>query len=459
MADRGEETAAGEGLTAVRGVALAALVLVVIVVAYLLLRGGTSYQYHLLFQNAGQLVSGDQVQVGGVPVGSVNSIGLTADNQASITVSVSNQVAPLHEGTTATIRATSLSGIANRYVAIFPGPNSAPQLATGSVLPADRTTSIVDLDQLIDTLNAPTRHSLQQVIQGSAESYAGEQANANRAARYFNPLLGTSQRLIGELLADQQVFTNFLVSSSRTVTALAARSPQLADLVSSGDATFGAIASQNAALSQGLQLLAPTLRLANTTFVNLRSTLGDLTNLVNVSKPATRNLTPFLIQLRPLVATAVPTVRDLNALLYKPGPNNDLVDIVRKLPALQRVLKPAAADSVTALSQSQPVLSFIRPYTPELEGWIRDFGEGANSYDANGHYARISPIFDLFDFSPNPSGGLLTAVGAGGTAGLQLGRTERCPGAAIQSAADNSNPFTDSGALDCQPSQVPPGTG
>ena len=54
-------------------------------------------------------------------------------------------------------------------------------------------------------------------------------------------------------------------------------------------------------LSRALELLPSTLRKANTTFVNLRSTLDDLDPLVNESKPATKELAPFLRDLRPLV--------------------------------------------------------------------------------------------------------------------------------------------------------------
>ena len=57
-------------------------------------------------------------------------------------------------------------------------------------------------------------------------------------------------------------------------------------------------------------------------------------------------------------------------------------------------------------------MTFIRPFAPELIGWIRDFGQGASNYDANGHYARIQPIFNAFSFASNPAGGVLTPVAA-----------------------------------------------
>src|SRR6476659_7877498 len=100
-------------MTAARGGALLALVAVIAAVAVVLLRDGNSTTYKLRFQNAGQLVKDDDVQVGGRRVGSVKKIELTSDNQAEITIAVDNDFAPLHDGTTAIIRATSLSGVAN----------------------------------------------------------------------------------------------------------------------------------------------------------------------------------------------------------------------------------------------------------------------------------------------------------------------------------------------------------
>src|ERR1044071_9111148 len=111
-------------MTVARGVALGALAVAVVVVAIILLSGGSQHTYKLVFENAGQRVKDDDVQVGGRRIGSVRKIELTNNNQAQVTIAVDNDFAPLHEGTTATIRATSLSGVANRYIALVPGPNS-----------------------------------------------------------------------------------------------------------------------------------------------------------------------------------------------------------------------------------------------------------------------------------------------------------------------------------------------
>ncbi len=446
-------------MNATRGVALGALAVAIVVVAVILLRGDGGTTYKLRFQNAGQLVKDDDVQVGGRRIGSVRKITLTDDNQAEITIEVSDGYAPLHEGTTAIVRATSLSGIANRYIALAPGPNSNAKLPDGATLQADKTTSIVDLDQLFNTLDPKTRASLQQVIQGSAAWYDGRGIEANAATRYFNPAISASRRLVNELVSNQQTLNAFLRNASRTVGALAQRRGDLANLVSNANTTAAAIGDENVSLNQALGLLPGTLRKANTTFVNLRATLDDLDVLVAASKPATKDLARFLRELRPLVHDARPTIADLRTLVNRSGKGNDLTDLLKQAPALERAAKPSFAHSIEALQKATPVIKFIRPYTPDFIGWLRDFGAGSANYDANGHFARIQPIFNAYQFTDNPAGALLTPIPPSQRlAGLQSGAIRRCPGTASQVPPDNSAPFRDSdGSLDCDPSLVLPG--
>ena len=436
-----------------RGIVAVVLLAAVVLVAAVLLRGGAQTEYRLRFQNAGQLVNGNDVQVGGRRIGSVEEIKLTDANEAEVRILVEDEFAPLTTGTSAVIRATSLSGIANRYIALTKGPGE--ELEAGALLKAERTTTPVDLDQLFATFDPKTRKALQNVISGSARQYDGVAKEANEALKYFSPALTSTSRLVNELTRDQKVFQDFVVDSSRVVTAVAERREDLSGLITNASTTADAVGDENAALLDALGVLPGTLRRANTTFVNLRATLDDLDTLVDVSKPATKELAPFLRELRPLVRDARPTIKDLRTLIRAPGAGNDLIELLQKAPRLERAAKPAFANSVAALRKSTPVLSFIRPYTPDLTGWLRDFGQTTANYDANGHFARISPIFNAFTLADN----VLTPVPGGNRpVATTTGQFRRCPGAATQSAADNSNPFRDqSGTLDCDPTQVLPG--
>ncbi len=145
---------------------------------------------------------------------------------------VQEPIAPLHEGTQAIIRATSLSGVANRYIALTPGPQNMPKLDDKAQLGQDTTTTIIDLDQLVNTLDEPTRQDLQKVIKGFATQLGGQGKAANEAARYFNPVLSTSRRLVGELTEDEGTLTDLLLNASKLSTALADRRDDLTSLVS-----------------------------------------------------------------------------------------------------------------------------------------------------------------------------------------------------------------------------------
>jgi phospholipid/cholesterol/gamma-HCH transport system substrate-binding protein len=443
-------------VTLARGLVLAALALAV-VFAILLLTGGSKHEYTLVFQSAGQLVKDNDVQIGGRRIGRVADIKLSANNLAEVKIQVDEPYAPLHKGTTATIRSGSLSGVANRYVSLAPGPNNAAKLDDGATLGLDRTTTSVDLDQLFDALDPKTRDNLQKVIKGSATQYEGKGEQANEALKYFNPTLSTTSRLVNELNRDQQSLQDFIVYTARATTALAEKRDDVSSLVSNANSASGAIASESDSLNRALGALPRTLRQANTTFVNLRSTLDDLDELVDASKPVAPKLAPFFKQLRPLLTDARPTIQDLSSLISRSGADNDLIDLLNKQPRLTKIATPTFQHTVKGLQQGTPVLQFIRPYAPDLIGWFRDFGQTTANYDANGHFARISPIVNAFQYTDNPAGGTLTALApADRQVGLQSGKIKRCPGASTQTATDGSNPYAPEGS-DCDPSITPPG--
>jgi phospholipid/cholesterol/gamma-HCH transport system substrate-binding protein len=430
-----------------------ALALVVLIVAYLLFGGKGGASYHLIFGEAGQLVRGDQVQVGGVPVGSVTDIKLRKDFKAEVTIHVDSGLTPLHEGTTAQVRVPSLSSVANRYIQLSPGPNSNRQLSEGSTLPASATKEVVDLDTLFNTLNPRTRKGLSEFIQGSAEQYAGASRPFGESVEYFPPFLSASSHFFSELVRDQATFQNFLVETAKAVTTIGARHEQLADLIENSNTTFKAIGAQQTQLAQGLKALPGTLHQGNKTFAELPATLAALTELVNASKPTSQPLVRLFTHLRGLVTTATPALHNFNLTFNRPGPNNDLTELVKALPTLATVLTSSSPASVTALKESVPITAFFGPFSPDLSGLFRTFGAAGAYYDANGHYARVLPVFPDFVLGENNT---LVPTSAGGAfQSLKSGQLRRCPGAGTQPAADKSSPFTDGEQLTCDPLQTP----
>jgi phospholipid/cholesterol/gamma-HCH transport system substrate-binding protein len=486
-----------------RVAAVSAVAIAVVVVAVILLSGGSSYEVKAVFADASQIVSGDQVQIAGNPVGSVSSISLTRSGQAQLTLTINNSsYMPLHQGTEATVRQASLSGIANRYVDLRLGPGNAPRIASGGVIPTTDTTSAVDLDEVFNTLDPSTLKGLQNLIQGTASQYAGKGKEAQAAWQYLNPAVAASSSLFAEL--DRRGggdFTNFTVKSSKLLGDIATRQSDLTALVKNLGETTGALASQKTALGSSIQQLPGFMAEADTTFVNLRNSLDALTPLVNASKPVAPKLQKFLTQLRPLAQNAVPTVRNLANLICSRGSkpcsasqpgNNDLIQLLELSVKLANVTcgttsaasnctGTLAADgaqrlgafpeSTQALNQSTPELATARPYAVDLTGWFEGFSHPGQT-DANGNASRVAPVvgvgsvengtLNLLPSFLDPVLRTVLAFGGSGTLPggtstpsqglLTSGQGDRCPG-----SMERGSVYYPEQGYPCNPSETPTG--
>jgi phospholipid/cholesterol/gamma-HCH transport system substrate-binding protein len=448
-------------LSAIGRVAAVGAVIAAIVLVALILFGGTGaggYKVKARFLNAGQLVKGNPVQVGGVPVGSVKSIEITPDGHAEIEMSIDGDHAPLRRGTRAEIRQFSQSGLANRYVDLKLPPDTDDEIPDGGVIDTDKTVTQVDLDELYNTLDPETRRSLQGFFKGSADQWRQMADEANVGFEYLNPALSTSRRLFNELTEDTPLLQRFLVDSSEAVTALAERRDDLAALIGNLNATMGALGSQKEALADSIAQLPPFMRRANTTFVNLRSTLDEVDPLVEASKPVAKRLGPFLSQARAFAADAEPTVRDLSLTIRRRGRGNDVINLLDTFPPLndiatvtkERGVAPgghsvpvgetrgAFQESVEALKGGTGEISFARPYTTDFLGWFDDFSTTGGGFDALGATAR--GFITMSPFLHKDS--------------LAYKQYRRCPGAAEAPAKDGSNvlPLEERERLGCDES-------
>jgi phospholipid/cholesterol/gamma-HCH transport system substrate-binding protein len=433
-----------------RALVLVLVLLAIVAVAVLLFRGDGGYRVTAEFVNAGQLVKGNEVKAGGVAVGSVKDIDVTEDGRAKVTFSIDDaDYQPLRQGTQVLIKQASLSGIANRYLDLQLGPANGEEIDDGGVIGVDDTATAVELDEIFDLFDDRTRTGLQDFFKGSAAMLQGRGRELRRGVHYLNPALSTGARLFQELTRDEALLKRFLVDSGTLVNALAERRDDLTGVVGNLNATFGALGRQQDALAESVELLPPFMRRANTTFVNLRSALDDVDPFVDAAKPAVRRLGPFLDEARLFVRDGEPTIRDLSKTIGRPGPHNDLIELIRSFPPLasealddRRVngatRRGAFPETTDALNSAAPTIAFGRPYTPDFVGWMDDFST-TGGYDALGGFSRAWINLSEILYGPGP----------------KVRQYRRCPGANEEAAADGSNVFTgdQAAALDCDPNQ------
>ena len=233
----------------------------------------------------GQQAPDNQVLIGGSPVGSVESIELSDDNLAEVHVEVEQE---LHEGTTATIRATSLSGVANHYVSISPraeAPGPGRRRRTGPRLDH----APVDIDQLFNTFPPSAQR---------------RSATSSRATRRSTPARARPPTTPTSLRPGPQPHRRLRQGTERRPAPLRALHRQLQQALDHGRlsrrALFSAtpsqhrlhaIATRNVGLDLSLRRLPPVCA-RRTRLSSTSAPPWTTRSVVETAKPATRNLAP-----------------------------------------------------------------------------------------------------------------------------------------------------------------------
>jgi phospholipid/cholesterol/gamma-HCH transport system substrate-binding protein len=316
------------------------------------------------------------------------------------------------------------------------------------VIKGEDTRPIVDLDQLLNTLDAQARTSLQELVHGGAVAFGSHPKQADAALAALNPALSQARQTTQELIGDQATFERALVESSGVVSSVAARAGDLQAGVANGARVADAVASESASLDNALRRAPEALRKSNTTLAELRSALTDLRPALRDAQPAAPRLANVLRLAQPVVHEAGPVVGQVRRVLP------DVTAILLGLPKLDATARPAFASTADALQGASDVVQAARTYAPDLVGGLLNGFGGSTGpyYDANGHYVRIALAGNITSLSN--AGSLLPTPPPGPFNRFRDDLINRCPGAAAQPAPDKSNPFAPPEAQ-CDPKDSP----
>ena len=295
-------------------------------------------------------------------------------------------------GHQATIRATSLSGIANRYISLQPGPNDAEEIDDGGgstpTTPTRRSTST----PCSTRSTRKTREGLRNFVRGSGDQYAGKAQQAAESIKYFAPFLSTTTDLTRELALDQKLLERFVRDASTTRSAIAERRDDLAAWWATRTPPSGRSATRT--WLWGRRSSCCPARCARPTPPSStcapRSTTSTCWSRSRSPPPSSSRPSS---RAAPARARGAPDGGRPAHLIRTPGPDNDLTELTAKQPRLAQLTATVFPRAIRALDRSQPVVEYARGYTPDIAGWITKFAEVGGLYDANGHYARVQPVF------------------------------------------------------------------
>src|SRR5918997_947227 len=140
---------------------------------------GEGYTLSAVFENPSTIKTDSPVRVAGVNVGKVTAVEREGD-MAKVTFTVDDEGQPVHSDATVEVRPRLfLEG--NLFLDLHPGSPSAPELTSGTTLPATQATVAVQLDQVLTALQAPERKNLQDLLIGFGTALTHEPTAAEDA--------------------------------------------------------------------------------------------------------------------------------------------------------------------------------------------------------------------------------------------------------------------------------------
>ena len=250
---------------------IAALVLIVTMVAVVVsgIPGGPSLSLpwnhqttiHVQFTNADALAPHASVDIAGVKVGEVHDV-TAQGNIATVTLVLDEGNSDIHSDAQVLLRPHGLFG--PKYVELTPGTSAAPVVPDGGTISVTNSVQPVDLDQLLQALQAPEAQNLRTAIVELGKASAGQGDDVNHLLGAANTLTQTLQTPLQSLDGVSSNLSDFLVQDE-AFNASFAQTP-LDQLVASSNTTLAAFADNAAQLGSLLDHADSTLTQLDSAF-------------------------------------------------------------------------------------------------------------------------------------------------------------------------------------------------
>ncbi len=391
-------------LAGVVGAACVAAILAVVLLATS--AGGSSggYQVRAVFDDAGNLIGGENVEIDGVKVGTVAAVEATPQAKAAVVLSISNPgFRSFRADASCTIRPQGLIG--EKYVECLPTqareegaplPPPLKRIPSGKegageyLLPLENTHSPIDVDLLGDIQRLPERQRLTLILNELGAGLAGRGSDLRAVVQRANPALQELDKVLRILAGERHVLTKLAEDSERALVPFARVRGRVADFIAQANTVARATQRHDAALAQNLKDFPPFLE-----------QLG----------PAVERLGHFAEETRPVfsnLGVAAPSID--TAFESLPSFSNSSTQFFQSLGRTSKVTGPAVVGTRGLLQRLKGLGSAGAPFSGNLATLLSsvresgglerllDFiflGAGAsNGYDALGHFLRAEGVAD-----------------------------------------------------------------
>jgi ABC-type transporter Mla subunit MlaD len=389
---------------------------------------GDPYEVQAVFETAQNLRPKAPVRIAGVNVGEVTSVEhLTADDEALVaqggkdnplpndptsgeaaalvTMQLDEAALPLHEDAQFQLRPRLfLEG--NLFVDTKPGSPNAEEVGEDHTFPVSQTSSSVQIDQVLTTLQSDVRANLQTFLDqfgnalikyGGAKGFQELYRSSEGAFKYTSIV---NEALQGTRTHD---LSGLIRNLDRVVAALGSNEVALQNLVTNLRIVAGSFAAESASLETAIAKLPDVLDAADPAFANLNAAFPPLRAFAREALPGVRSATPALRaatplidqvrllvskrELRGLVADLRPTIPDLARLSARTKPL--LSEFRRVSSCFNEVVIPWSNDTVDPPDFYNSSLEPKGTVAEETASGLVGIGSESRSGDANGQYIRV----------------------------------------------------------------------
>jgi ABC-type transporter Mla subunit MlaD len=388
---------------AAAGAGLCLLLLAAVVLLALSVGGSNgTYTVRAIFDDAGNIIAGEDVKVAGVKVGTVGSVTPTPQAKAAVVLHVNNPgFQDFRADASCSVRPQALIG--EKYVDCLPTqprvegtplPPPLQKIPSGQegagqlLLPVQNTHSPVDVDLLGNINRLPERQRLTIILNELGAGLAGRGSDLHEVIRRANPALQEFEKVLRILASENTVLARLAVDSDTALKPFAAVREHVADFIVQSNTVAQASAATRGALARNLQLFPPFLE-----------QLG----------PASERLAKFADQTTPVFTDLKVAAPGINqAFTHLPAFSSSSSVFFKNFGKTAKVSGPAIVGTEPLLRQLEKFGNAAKPFSINLATLLTSFRDtgglerlldfafmgtnAANGYDALGHFLRTEGV-------------------------------------------------------------------
>ena len=411
----------GVGVLAASPTMVGAVTVLIVIVAVFLAYNANSglpfvptYRVSVEVPNAAALTRGNEARIGGVRVGLIEDIEPLAHEDGSVSakldLKLDKDIEPLPVDSAVIVRTRSALGL--KYLEINEG-TSDEGYPEGAVVPlASARPQPVEIDEVLNTFDEPTRLAIQENLFEFGNALAGRGPTLNEALGELPAVLELLEPVMANLSSPTTRLSRFVRAISASAAEVAPVAEVQAQLFVDLNTTFGALARvARPFIQETISESPPTLDVATRTLPRIRPFLSHSEALFTELQPGVETLADTAPTLADALEVGAPALRTAPRLNRELAPTaealqrfNDNADVRSGLARVQETVD-IFGPAIRFIAPAQTVCNYASILVNNLASAFSQGGDG-------GRWQQIS-VFEPA-VGPNNEGTFSSAPANGG---------------------------------------------